>query len=122
MTINKDVWTQLVITPETSLEEGIEKINQTGINVLLVVNKKNSLAGVITDGNIRRHLLQRGDLRIPAKNIMNSSPKVGAIGESRCQWLSKIQAAQILHLPIVDKNNCVVGLETLATLIEKKTA
>lgn len=120
MTINKDSWRRVLIDPNCSVISAIEKIDKEALRILLVVNSEDVLQGVITDGNIRRHLLKHGSLDAPVSDIMNRNPKIAAEADSKEQLLMKMQRYNILHLPIVDENNRVVGLETLNHLSAKK--
>ncbi|OGT44924.1 MAG: alcohol dehydrogenase [Gammaproteobacteria bacterium RIFCSPHIGHO2_12_FULL_38_11] len=120
MTINKDSWHRVLIRPDYSVISAIETINKEALGVLLVVDDNNVLLGVITDGDIRRHLLRQGNLEAPVSTIMNKNPKIAYENQTREQLLIKMQNLIILHLPIVDDNHRVVGLETLNHLSAKK--
>ena len=54
----------LKVTPTTSIKLCLEKINNTGLSTLLVLNKFKKLIGTLSDGDIRRALL---------KNVNNAS-------------------------------------------------
>ncbi len=120
MTINKDSWQRILISQNDSVIFAIEKIDKEALRVLLVVNENNILLGVVTDGDIRRHLLKHGKLDASVRDIMNKNPKLAFETETREQLLIKMQNLNILHLPIVDANHKVVGLETLNHLSAKK--
>lgn len=120
--MQKNAWKSVLITPESIIFSAIEKINQTALQIALVVDQYQRLQGVITDGDVRRHLLRQGKLDEPVSIIMNKNPVVGLVNESREQWLQKMQNLSILHLPIVNFENKIVDLETLThlTVREKK--
>ena len=120
MTINKDSWRHVLIHPDRSVISAIEEINNEALGVLLVVDENNVLLGVITDGDIRRHLLRHGNLDAPVSEVMNKNPKTAYESETRELLLIKMQNLTILHLPIVNENHQVVGLETLNHLSTKK--
>jgi dTDP-glucose pyrophosphorylase len=120
MIINKDSWRRVLISPCHSVISAVEKLDKEALGVLLVVNENNVLLGVITDGDIRRHLLKHGKLEAPVSDIMNKNPKIAHESETRDQLLIKMQNLTILHLPLLDENKRVVGLETLNHLSAKK--
>lgn len=120
MTINKDSWKRVLVSPNHTVISAIEKIDQEALQILLVVDEQDVLLGVITDGNIRRHLLKHGSLDAPVCEIMNSNPKTASEFEGKDQLLIKMQQYGILHLPIVDSDRKVIGLETLNHLSVKK--
>jgi dTDP-glucose pyrophosphorylase len=110
-------WNKILIGPETSILNAIEVIDKEGSRAALVVNKKNYLLGIVTDGDIRRCILNKIDLNQPIHKIMNCKPTVAYLGESREKMLALLQSAVLLHLPILDEDHCVVGLETLDSLM-----
>ncbi|PIZ04848.1 MAG: alcohol dehydrogenase [Gammaproteobacteria bacterium CG_4_10_14_0_8_um_filter_38_16] len=120
MILNKDSWRGVLISPKQTVMLAIEKLDQEALRVLLVVDENQFLQGVVTDGDIRRHLLKQGKLDVSVVNVMNKSPKVAFATETKEQLLMKMQSLNILHLPIVDEKNKVIGLETLDHLTAKK--
>ena len=50
-------WKQATLNPNSTIREALEVIEQAGIQIALVVDKKYQLVGVITDGDIRRGFL-----------------------------------------------------------------
>ena len=120
MTIRSDDWRRILIAPNCQVMTAIEKIDQEGLRVLIVVDANDNLLGVVTDGDIRRHLLRCSDLSVPVREIMNKQPKFATETSTKSQLLTQMQQLNILHLPILNKMNQVVGLETLNSLTEKK--
>lgn len=117
--MNRDSWKRVLISPSTTVIYALEKIGKEALRALLVTDKNQHLLGVITDGDIRRHLLKHGSMDVAVTAVMNKNPKTALEIESRDQLLIKMQNLNILHLPIVDSNNKVVGLETLNSIIAK---
>ena len=61
----------------------IEIIEYNPFRLAVIISKKNKkLLGTITDGDIRRFLLQGNGLDSLAKNIMNKNPITVTIGTS----------------------------------------
>ena len=62
MTKNKDIMLKLgdfpVVPYNMILKETLEEMNKFNLGVACLVNKKNNLKGIITDGDIRRKLLK----------------------------------------------------------------
>src|SRR5690349_14454910 len=46
-----------LIDPETSIAEALRRLNDAGTGILLVADARRMLMGVISDGDIRRHLM-----------------------------------------------------------------
>jgi arabinose-5-phosphate isomerase len=68
---------QLPLVPdETSVKEALFEITSKRLGVTGVIDSKGKLVGVITDGDLRRGLHNKGDiLSLRAKEIMTSHPK-----------------------------------------------
>ena len=75
--INK--YNSILVSPNTKIKDVLEKINQAPHNhlppgIALIVNDSNSLLGIVTDGDIRRALLDNHNLDELVDVIMNKSP------------------------------------------------
>jgi dTDP-glucose pyrophosphorylase/CBS domain-containing protein len=108
------------ISPNSSLEDAIKALDDTGIGILLVVNDQNKLEGTITDGDIRRGLLNHKSMQAPVTKIMNFRPKVADEKWSNAHIRNFMDAYSLLHMPIVDSNLNVTGLTSLKELTKKK--
>ena len=49
-----------VVSPQTIFKESIEKMGDHRLGILCVVENDGTLAGIITDGDIRRIILKKG--------------------------------------------------------------
>lgn len=113
-------WKRVLVSPEDTLISAIEKMDKEGLQILLVADVAGVLLGVVTDGDVRRHLLKHGSLTAPVSCVMNQHPKTARENENRDQLLMKMQNWHVLHLPIVNEQNQVVDLETLDHLTAKR--
>ena len=116
----KHHWENVLIPAETTIISAIKRIDIEGLRVLLVVDEDKRLIGVITDGDIRRHLLKQASLEESVVNIMNKNPVTARLSEEQDQLLLKMHKLGILHLPILDDDGHVVGIETFNSLYIKK--
>lgn len=90
----------LFITEEASVLEAMKKIGQTGKRMLLVT-EGNRLKAVITDGDIRRHIIRGGDLLVSIKKIANYSPRY-IYENQRLEAKALMKQLSILSLPVVN--------------------
>ncbi len=109
----------ILLKPQDDLEKAIKVLHAGGMRIALVVDDANKLLGTITDGDIRRALLRHVDMDELVTDVMNSNPSTASIDDSRDSILTMMKNRDLLHMPIVDANNSVVGLETLQHLIDK---
>ena len=50
-------WKKTILHQSETMERAIEVLNKEALRIVMVVNKDNSLAGTINDGDIRRSLI-----------------------------------------------------------------
>tara|TARA_B100000989_G_scaffold180261_1_gene135456 strand:- start:2672 stop:3064 length:393 start_codon:yes stop_codon:yes gene_type:complete len=118
MTKNKDIMLKPgdfpVIPYNMILKEALEEMNKFNLGVVCLVNKKNILKGIITDGDIRRKLLKDqkpfsaffvdDSIKHAAKNPKSSSPN-----KNIKETLKMMNKNEIWDVPII-QNKKLVGL------------
>lgn len=114
-------WKNVLINTENTIREALEIINNEALRVALVIDEKQHLVGIVTDGDIRRGLLNNLQLSDPISSIMNQSPTTAKAGTSRQKLLELMESKGILSIPILDDDYRVIGLETLSNSLNKKT-
>jgi len=103
-----------------SIETAIKVLHHGGMRVALVVDKNNKLLGTITDGDIRRGILNHIEMNCSVKEIMNNNPTTAFSSDSTESVMLKMKNRDLLHIPIIDSNLKLVGLETLQHLTYAK--
>lgn len=81
--------------------------------IALIVGDGNKLLGVITDGDIRRGILQGYGLTTPVCKIMNSKFSSVCEGTPREEILAIMRDKGFAQMPILSKLGQIVGLELL---------
>ena len=51
-------WKRVIVSPETTLEEAMIKIDASGLQIALVLSPESRLLGIVTDGDFRRAILK----------------------------------------------------------------
>ena len=59
------------ISAKANIREAIDSIEQGAVQIALVVDAEQKLIGTVTDGDIRRGLLQGETLDSPAERVMH---------------------------------------------------
>ena len=109
-----------MIHPEASLQEVIRVIDRGAANIALVTNSQQKLLGVITDGDIRRAILENKSLDSSAEHIMQRDFRSLPDSSSEEQALM-IMHREILHqIPVLDNQGRVVQLFLLKELTKSK--
>jgi dTDP-glucose pyrophosphorylase len=111
-------WKKILVSPTATIQEVLKIINSGALQLALVVDTDNRLLGTVTDGDIRRALINALSLSHPISEIMFTSPTVVNIDTSKEQTLELLNAKQLNSIPILDKG-IVVGLETIHHITQK---
>ncbi|MEZ9882899.1 nucleotidyltransferase family protein [Vibrio splendidus] len=106
-------WENILIQPSTTLLEALKVINTEALRIAVVVDDDNKLLGVLTDGDIRRGLLENLPLTTEVAVVMNKKPTVAKLGTPCEELIPIMESKGILSIPLIDENGAVVGLETL---------
>lgn len=112
--------TKICIQQTSTIAEAISVIDAADPHIALVVNDQQRLLGTITDGDIRRMLLRGGSLKDSVTTIMNNHPITVGMDAEPQAVLKRMRETRLLHIPVVDPNGTVIGVETLRNLITLK--
>ncbi|MBE0465957.1 MAG: nucleotidyltransferase family protein [Candidatus Desulforudis sp.] len=95
---------------DVSIVRALEQMDQAARQILLVTGDNDRLMGTITDGDVRRALLEGVDLHTPVTGIMNSHPRVLPVDSPRDAARRLMVEQGIRHVPLVDTEGRVVDL------------
>jgi arabinose-5-phosphate isomerase len=83
------------------MSEAIVEMSAKGFGCVAVTDDGGRLAGVITDGDLRRHM--RGDLlQVPVDDVMTLSPKVVRPDQLASEALQLLNSSKITALVVVE--------------------
>lgn len=101
---------QYIISEDISIMEAIKKIDENGRGIAFFCSGK-KLLGVVSDGDIRRYILKKGDMSAGIVHVMNYQPKFwqGNVGtvKTMCEYMKQ---EHITALPIVDSRKNVMQI------------
>lgn len=98
------------IAPEATIAEAMEHLDRAGTGALILCHADRVLRGILTDGDIRRAVLQRLPMDLPCERIATRTPTVGPAHTSAAEALALMTRRDIDHLPILDHENRVIEL------------
>lgn len=109
----------LLVQPTAALEECMRTIDKNGRGVALVVDAERRLLGTLTDGDLRRAVLARLDLSLPASTLLrDKAPSITQpVGTPDPAVLQLMRERRIRHLPLVDADGRVEALALLEELL-----
>jgi dTDP-glucose pyrophosphorylase len=103
-------WREIVLREEDSILQAIERLNVTGLQIILVVDSNDILIGTLTDGDIRRRLLTGLDLQGKIKTVMCTNVLSVSTIADRQQVEKIMKSHRLSQLPVVDDGKKLVGL------------
>ena len=109
----------ILITPNATIKESLKKFNLVGEKTLIVVDDNKKLLGTLTDGDIRRHLFNTGNLEESITNIYNPNPKYIYNYESKEKAKQLMLENKIEILPIVDQDKVLISYIVWTDLFEE---
>lgn len=110
MTDHKDRWRNALLNENATLDQVIRNLNQYGLKLVLCIHDNGRLFGSISDGDVRRGLVQGLSMNDPVKSIVNPSPLVVPKDASHDTVRGLMIANKIQQVPVVDSDGRPVGL------------
>lgn len=101
---------KLLVTPQASIKDALLTIDHGAMQIAFVCVKE-KLLGTITDGDIRRAILQGKTLENSIEGVFNSSPVCVEVNTPREDILQLALAKNVKHIPVVDADGILLGLE-----------
>lgn len=118
--INKPIskpWRKTLLSANATLQHAIRNLDESALQIILVISIDGILVGTITDGDIRRGLLRGLDMNSPIDSIIHREAMVVPPQMSREMVLHLMHANVLNALPVVDESRRVVGLHLLNELL-----
>lgn len=103
---------KVVLSTEHTVLDALHVINAAALKVCLIIDEKWHLLGVVTDGDIRRAILNNVELTQSVVAVMNRNPVTISSKLSRAQLLDVMRAHGILVVPVINDVGQLIGLET----------
>jgi dTDP-glucose pyrophosphorylase len=103
-------WRKALLPASATLRDAIRNLDESALQIILVVSEQDTLLGTLTDGDIRRGLLRGLDLNASISSLMTREPLVVPEQIPRRTVLQLMQTNRIHQLPVVDQHRRVVGL------------
>jgi dTDP-glucose pyrophosphorylase len=110
--MKKTKFKSLLVSINTSLKESMQKLNDTAEKILFVTDETDSLLGTVTDGDIRRGLINGLKFSDKIEEVMFKDFTSIIYDEpSKKDKAQKIMLSEkIEQIPVLDKNNQVVDV------------
>ena len=111
---------KILIDKNKTIKEAIDILNSTSSRFVVIVDKNKKLLGTITDGDIRRALLENFEINSLVKEIMNKKPIVSFDKAKDETIINLMKKHDIQHVPIVNKKLQIIDIKILQDLVFPK--
>ena len=99
------------VFPDTPMKEVIYEMSRKKLGITTVVDRNRKVLGVISDGDLRRHLEKDNDLlKRTAQDCMSKNPKTISPDELAATALHVMEENKITSLPVIDSQGQIQGI------------
>ena len=110
-----------VVPKSTLLSRALEVISAGDLGMVVVVDPSGSLAGVLTDGDLRRFLLKNQSIEnIRVDTLMTKNPKTVPAGSLTAAAINEMEKYEIMFLVVVDEKKKPTGVVHLHGILGGK--
>jgi len=102
---------KIKLSESASIKEALKVIGEGAIKLAIVVDDNDRLIGTLSDGDIRRGLLEGLDLNNAIKSLIVKEPIVIKNNESKEKILKLAMSKKIHHIPVVDDKGVLIKIE-----------
>jgi dTDP-glucose pyrophosphorylase/CBS domain-containing protein len=114
----------LFVDASSSVRAAIGCIDRNAAGIALVVDKERRLIGTVTDGDVRRAILAGLSIEEPIETLLANKPEpapriptTAPVGTAPSELLDLMNRYDLRHIPVVDAEGRVVGIEMLRDLV-----
>ncbi len=108
-----------LVSENTAVKDVLLAITKARAGSATVIDKNKKLAGIFTDGDLRRHIESAPSLlNRKVKEVMTRAPKTIKKGRLAEEALKILQEYKIDEIPVVDEKNRPIGLVDVQDLLK----
>lgn len=111
----------ILLKPTSTIKQALKIIDSGAMQIALVIDSNEKLLGTVTDGDIRRGLLNNLGLDDSIESIIFKKPTVCKIGDTKEKILEIAVSKKLYQIPIVNNDGKLVGIEEVDELLKIDT-
>ncbi len=97
----------ILVKKTATIKEAMRAIDRAGIRIIIIVDEENRLEGVITDGDVRRGILEGTSIEEDISKIITKNPVYAKEEDAKEDLLALIKKLDLVALPLIDENKIV---------------
>jgi len=106
------------VTTSTTLSEALLEISNKGLGMTTVLDEDGRLAGIFTDGDLRRTLKARVDINeTPMGQLMSTGTKIATPDMLAAEAMRIMEENEISSLVVINEDNTIGGVIHLMHLL-----
>jgi arabinose-5-phosphate isomerase len=110
-----------IVPVGTLIRDAIKVINEKKIGATLIVDQRDRLAGMVSDGDLRRALTRHDNVNdMKVEELMTGTPKTVDEELTTAEALGLMELYGITHLAVVDRHNRVKGILHLHDILGRE--
>lgn len=104
---------RICVREDISIRDVITIMNESGRQIIMIVDHDRRLKGTFTDGDLRRALLKGATLTDPVRGFFNARPISSPASGGRSRAVAIMRERGIDQIPLVDEDGRIVGVESI---------
>lgn len=93
---------KLILFPNQSISDGLKKLDESGLQIIIITDEDNNLIGTVTDGDIRKGLIKGITLSDKIIKVANLKPKFVYDTYSNNELLKTFNDFNYRALPVIN--------------------
>ena len=103
-------WKETILTTKATIKDVLKNLNKSGSRITLIVNNKEEFQGTISDGDIRRALIDGLDQKTSVQKIINKNSLIVTPEIKPKIVLQLMVKNKVQQIPIINENQKIIGL------------
>lgn len=103
-------WHSCLLGLNSTISQVVESLNKSGFQIVIIRDKNKKFIGTITDGDIRRAILNGFTIENSITSLVNRSALTVDQKTARDEILLMMQEKRVHQVPIVDSTGNILGL------------
>ena len=111
---------KIKLTTNATIKEALLIIDNGAVKFAIVVDDEDKLLGTITDGDVRRAILNGKSLEESVESVYFRTPTVVHVDSTKEEIINICTTKKIYQIPVVDDENRVVSIKMLDEILKPK--